>query len=274
MVTKKSDKNKPNDTRICFYCGKEKKNIGNNFYQNINPYIHDGFGICKVCVKKIINYKDIQSIFFVLHILNRPFITSVWNDIAKNDKDPWSAYIRQISSLPQYKDYTYSNGETFDNNEEQSTIIINTEENDYVDSNGMIYSKEWKGTFNKPDLNYLNEYLTSLKNDFNIVTRNHLDYARKIAKASLAVDKAYEGMLNGVNGSEKRYKDLQAIFDTLSKSAQFSENSRGSTNAGINGITEIVDKVEDKLWIAEKEEFKQDELDHLLQQFSNIEKSL
>jgi len=130
------------------------------------------------------------------------------------------------------------------------------------------------GTYSYADSDYLNDYLSKLQSDFNIITTNHMDYARKIAKASLATDKAYEAMIQGVSGADKRYKDLQSIFDTLSKSAQFSENTRGANDAGISGISQVVDKIESKQWIYDTEEFPEDELDHLLKQFANIRKSL
>ena len=37
---------------------------------------------------------------------------------------------------------------------------------------------------------------------FKIVTENHRDYAKKIAKASLMMDKAYEDMLKGVTAAD------------------------------------------------------------------------
>lgn len=100
-----------NDKKVCLFCHKEKKYTTNNFYQNINPYINDKFRVCKKCIKTVINYNDMESILFTLHILNKPFIKEKWEECMQSQKDTWGEYIRQMSSLPQYKDLVWKDGD-------------------------------------------------------------------------------------------------------------------------------------------------------------------
>jgi hypothetical protein len=137
-----------------------------------------------------------------------------------------------------------------------------------------IYSKEWKGYYTKEDLDDLNQYYNDLNTDFKITTRNHKDYARKIAKASLAMDKAFEDFQNGVIGADKRYKDFKDTFDSLSKSAQFAENTRSQNDVALGCFGKVFEVVENHHWIPEWDSYEKDQIDVILDQFSNIDKSL
>jgi hypothetical protein len=77
-----------------------------------------------------------------------------------------------------------------------------------------------------------------------------MDYAMKIAKASLAMDIAYEEMLDNSAGAEKRYESCKKIFDDLCKSAQFNESSRSANDVvGLGSVGVITKRLEDKGFI-------------------------
>lgn len=242
-------------------CQKCEKELTNTNYYNTNSNIMPKYPVCKKCLQLIINPSDIQSIYAILKDMDIAFIKSLWVRVCdKTPENPFGSYIRQINSLPQYKGSKWS-GSVFDE-----------DNNDPYDLDGQIHSHEWMGNYSQRDFDYLEEYLKSLKQDFKIVTRNHIDYARKIAKASLAMDRAYEAMLNG--GSETKYKAIKEIFDSLSKSAQFAESQRGINDVGLGCFGVIFDKVEKKMYVPEHQPMNKDVYDNLLDQFSNIEKSL
>jgi hypothetical protein len=254
------------EKKICDDC---KKSLPiNNFYNTNSTLSTDGkLNICKKCIEKTIDPNNIETIYKILQLMDIPFLYTYWQTAKMSSpENPWGAYIRMANSkINEFKTYTWKDS-IFENSETRNI-------NNPIDSR-KIYSEEWNGFYTQSDINYLNNYLKGLHEDFKIITTSHKDYAKKICCASLAVNKAYQDMLNGVTGADKRYKDLQATFDTLSKSAQFSENTRSNINAGISSISQIVDKVETKTWIYEPEDFKKDEIDHLLDQFNNIKKSL
>lgn len=138
----------------------------------------------------------------------------------------------------------------------------------------LIYSDEWMGEYTQQDLDRLNEYYELLKSDYKIVTVNHRDYARKIAKASLMMDKAYEDVLKGVPGAEKVYANAKDIFDSLSKSAKFSEDKRSINDVGISSFSKIVSMVENHNWIPEFVPKDKDMYDELLDALRIINQSL
>lgn len=152
--------------------------------------------------------------------------------------------------------------------------ILNQNNQTNQNQQQLIYSDEWMGEYTQQDLDRLNKYYESLNTDYKIVTVNHRDYARKIAKASLMMDKAYEDMLKGVPGAEKMYTNAKDIFDSLSKSAKFSEDKRSINDVGISSFSKIVSMVENHNWIPEYVPKKKDMYDELLDALRIINKSL
>lgn len=128
----------------------------------------------------------------------------------------------------------------------------------------LIWSDEWKGNYTESDIDYLNSYYAGLERDYKIITENHRDYARKIAKASLQMDRTFDDMMNGVEGADKKYDNATKAFDTLSKSAKFSESTRSVNDVGISSFSKITEMVENHNWIPEHKPIEKDEIDKLL----------
>ena len=147
----------------------------------------------------------------------------------------------------------------------------NTEE-DISDEEEKIYDPFWVGSFTELELETLNNYYKDLQTDYKIVTVNHKDYAKKIAKASLAMDRAFEDMLK--TGNDSLYKSARDTFDKLSQSAKFAENQRGLNDVSLGSYGVMADRVENNTWIPEYEPDDKDMYDKLLAQFANISRSL
>lgn len=231
-------------------------------FYNTNSSILPKYPVCKKCLQKIIDKNNMQSIYNILKEMDIPFIQNVW-DIAleKEPNNPFGKLITMTNSLPQYRGMKWCD-----------SVFERQNKDEERNENGTIYSQEWCGTYSEKDLKYLDDYLSSLQKDFKIVTRNHIDYARKIAKASLAMDKAYEDMLKG--GSESKYKTIKEIFDSLSKSAQFAESQRGINDVSLGNFGVVFDKVEKHMWVPPHHPDEPDIYDKIIDQFSNINKSL
>ena len=222
------------------------------------------YNVCKTCINTMCikddgefdldAFKDLLKDYF-----DKPFYQEIFDFALKRAKT-----VNGIIGL-YFKDLNLNKSEETWDKEDKKPIEIKHE---------LVHSSKWYGDYTEEDIAYLDAYYDGLNKDFKIITTNHKDYAKKIAQASLAVNKAYKEALSGEPNAFKRYKDAQAIFDTLSKSAQFSESSRSSDDVGISGISQVVEKIENKQWIYETEEFEEDMLDHLLEQFKNIKKSL
>lgn len=138
----------------------------------------------------------------------------------------------------------------------------------------LIYSEFWMGEYTQKDIDLLDKYYAGLNRDYKIVTENHRDYAKKIAKASLMMDKAYEDMLKGVTGADKMYSSAKDIFDSLSKSAKFSEDKRSINDVGISSFSKITSIVENHNWIPQHVPKEKDMYDEMLEALSVINKSV
>lgn len=220
------------------------------------------FPVCKSCILIATSSNNTSDAAMYLRRMDRPFVKDYWDSMYYKHGDKcFGFYLANIARLRDYKDLGY----------EDSIFESETD----IDDGQYFYNSEWQGNFTLQDLNYLNNYYEELHRDYKITTRNHKDYARKIAKASLAMDKAYEKMVNGKDSNAHReFKELQAIFDTLCKSAQFSESTRSANDVGLGSFGVIFNKVEKKQWIPDFKPVKKDTYDLLLSQFANINKSL
>lgn len=224
------------------------------------------------------------------------------DEIAKYGKKIVGFYFKNINTLRQNKDRSFADSEkdgfthkTYNVNARQKKETIANRYSDVIegkssiqnttstavhvnqaDSNeeDLIYDDKWMGKYTQKDIDYLNKYYAGLERDYKIITENHRDYARKIAKASLQMDKAFDEMINGADGADARYKNAREAFDTLSKSAKFSESTRSVNDVGISSFSKVAAMVEAHNWIPEHKPLKKDTIDEMIDYLSTITKSL
>ncbi|GLI82329.1 hypothetical protein ANABIO32_00150 [Rossellomorea marisflavi] len=272
------------DTQLkkqCIHCLqlKEKKR---NFYKSYSNWHGDGLlPYCKTCLKSYLKDKEnnTTAVKEILRILDKPYKEEMWNKAKEMENDTLGVYLKNIA--------LNDSSETYDSSDHLINNVVNTHgvsvsspektvthQDTYVQED-KVYSKSWLGYYTPTEIEYLEDYYIGLDRDFRIVTKSHKDYAKKIAKASLHMDKCFQEMQDGVNGADKKYKEAKDIFDTLSKSAKFSESQRGITDVGMGSISQIVEMVESETWVYEhKNDLDQDNYDRLIEDFKHIYKSL
>jgi hypothetical protein len=292
MATKTTVKKK-----ICCSCPPDKAEQHiQKFYKSNSPLHQDGLvPMCKECVKNNSTDEmgriDVKKFNNVLRQIDKPFINDVLqsainqfkkgftitddeDEILKHGDRIISLYFKNIQSLPQYSGMSYEDSlnkspqPSSMNSQPSATQVIGNELDE------VIYSKEWKGNYTKRDLIDLDEYYEGLNRDYKIITSNHRDYARKIAKASLQMDKCFEDMMNGVNGADQKYKNARETFDALCKSAKFSESTRSVNDVGISGFSKVSEIVEAHNWIPKHQPEEKDVIDQMLEHLSTITKSI
>lgn len=193
MVAKKVKQKtqQENEMKICICCGKEKKDIPNNFYQNVNPRVSNKVGLCKSCIKDIVDYNDVSSVDFILRILDRPFIKEMWEEALKSNDDTWGAYIRPVSSLPQYKDMRYKDSNLFLLSNGQSITNNTTEEGTLKYSQEQL--REWEKSFGKgysvEDYEYLDKFYSDYTKSYATDTPVQINLYKNIAKVHLQAEK-------------------------------------------------------------------------------------
>jgi hypothetical protein len=277
-------------TKKCLHCGKSKlmSEYGNT------PFLDEGKElVCKVCKKQLLISKNALIDFLSLHqisfnentykaafeyVKNRELKKLKLNNINElpNDFETkcmnaiCNRYLSIINLQGDYKAFPLSEGEV------NSKKIKTKKNSDFSKrkNNKKQYNNKWMGEYTEDELAYLESYLNDLKRDFKIVTRNHFDYAMKIAQASLYMNKCYQDLLNGVSGAEAKYKNARETFDTLSKSAQFAEDKRGANDVSLGCFGKIGERVEQNNYIYEHIPLKKDDIDNLLEDFKHILKSI
>ena len=220
------------------------------------------------------------------------------DEVAKQGNKIVGFFFKNINTLRQNKDKSFADSErdgfshkTYNVNAREKKerianrygdVIENTNSSSITTSTPhttkvkeeLIYSEFWMGEYTQKDIDLLDKYYAGLNRDYKIVTENHRDYAKKIAKASLMMDKAYEDMLKGVTGADKMYSSAKDIFDSLSKSAKFSEDKRSINDVGISSFSKITSIVENHNWIPQHVPKEKDMYDEMLEALSVINKSV
>lgn len=268
----------------CTKCGLIKAANITNYFKTENPLYNEFFPTCKDCVYEEYNsmlnngLNMRQATIKVCELLDRAFINDVFFSTYEKEKDSkkfLGLYLKNSvmqqwkrQGIIRYKDSIF---ETITINENKSFQNEMNLQSDYEEKK---YSKQWVGEYTKADIEYLDKYLRGLHSDFKIITENHKDYAKKIAKASLHMDKCFQDMLQGVAGADKRYKDARETFDTLSKSAQFSEQTRGQNDVSLGCFGVLFERVEQKKWIPQHTPLEKDDYDKMIEYFSTINKSI
>ena len=264
--------------------------------------------ICKDCaLQNSLNEEtgEIDEVKFknILRQLDKPYyldnVISAQNQFAKehgyipedevkyHGADILKIYYKNINSLRQLSSKSYADSEKDGFVQKNSTVMTTaTVKNNKPVTNissttiskkveeELIYSEFWMGDYSQRDIDLLDKYYAGLNRDYKIVTENHRDYAKKIAKASLMMDKAYEDMLKGVSGADKMYSSAKDIFDSLSKSAKFSEDKRSINDVGISSFSKITSIVENHNWIPQHVPKEKDMYDEMLEALSVINKSV
>lgn len=248
-------------TYLCSVCQKKKSE---NMFYAAGRFKTGYYHTCKSCLQMKSKHNNLEYVLSVLREMDKVMIKALWNKVYFKFGDTcFGHYLSMIGTNSKYKDLGF----------EDSILEEVSAESDLLEES--VFNEKWRGTFSLPDLRYLETYYEELHRDYKITTTNHKDYAKKIAKASLAMDKAYERMLNDRDEkAAKEFKELKSIFDDLCKSAQFSESTRSANDVGLGSFGVIFNMIENKEWIPEHKPLKKDLYDKLLEQFSNINKSL
>lgn len=306
--------NQQKGTKKCNYCHIEKKLTDFYISKSPLFSVDERVPVCKECVINeslnedgAINELKLNAL---LKKIDRPYYkdsleTAVKsfkkehsyikdNDVPRFGKEILQKYFTQIAKRQdRAKSYEDSEREGFIHQESNTTVsakekiakkyadinmqnalCLDSETDQESVADEIIYDDKWMGKYSRKDIDYLNSYYAGLERDYKIITENHRDYARKIAKASLQMDKAFDEMINGVEGADARYKNAREAFDTLSKSAKFSESTRSVNDVGISSFSKVAAMVEAHNWIPEHKPLKKDTIDEMIDYLSTITKSL
>lgn len=97
-------KNKEKDKLTCVRCDELKEKSAN--YYNTSNRIYENTGklpICKKCIKSMIDYDDIETVYSFLQQFDVMFNIEVWEAAEKSKMDTFGRYMSMMNSLDQYE---------------------------------------------------------------------------------------------------------------------------------------------------------------------------
>lgn len=283
---------KPPTTKLCFHCH-QVRNLS-EFYSNRDWIEQAGKDVwCKKCISQIRTKDDMRKYFYEN---NREWDEKIWENAKKkaelqankntvyqkSSEDRQIVILegltcQQVPSVMQIK-YKYVdnskdiNSNTYEEAKEDGKIIDLPASKD---PNIKTYSKEFNGNFKPAELEYLEEYYRGLENDFELSDTSLRDNAKKLAKASLLVDKTQDAYMAG-KCSLQDVKDAIAQYDLLMKTGNFAACKRKpGEKTGMGSWAEISFYCETNGHpMTRKVEWPKDDVDKTIEEFNYLVESL
>ncbi|WP_333980551.1 hypothetical protein [Bacillus pumilus] len=226
----------------CMDCFKEKDKV-NGFYNTKNKlYEKVGkFPICKICLKKSIDYSNVDTIFNILQQMDVKYDPMYWEQAIQRKSDTFSAYITMANSLKQFngtgwKDSIFN--DTPDGSSEKDTIDRKSSSED------LDKLKETYG-YGYPDDDYFlfEKKFLQLKPSFQLITTMHEECLREYC-----VNKVYETLAKA-KGDFKQAKDWAAMAKDTAEAGKLkpSQMSKADLSQGLDGFGQLARMVEEKV---------------------------
>lgn len=245
---------------------------------------------CKTCVNEFVtdekslkDYCEYNCRAFVprlydnsIEIANKAVLSNVKYKESKDEKEKEKIFFAELrkyyfTHMGMRHNYVFTNYvvEYDENkNDDDSETSSSDNKDEQLNYGKKEYSVNWCGYYTKGELKYLDNYFSGLQQDFKLENSAYIDYAKKVCKASLAMDKAFADMLGGQAGAERRYKDAKDIFDQLSQSAKFAEKTRSENDSvGISSLGELTKRLELTGFLQTKITFEKDDIDKIQEDY-------
>ena len=229
--------------------GECKKSLPlNKFYKSNNKMFKNGKApICTTCVKKSINYNDINTVYKILRQLDIPFVSEQWEN-SKRYKDVFGNYMRMINSLPQYHGLNWENSifEKVDNIQEDLNVKdepIKSKNQDFVVTDEII--ERWNEGYTKEEYRQFEKKYNKLIRNYGEKTALHteglLSYIRFRVKEEMAT----------ARGDVKESKDWAALASKAATDAKInvSQLSKSDISGGVDVLAQLFEAVETEVGI-------------------------
>jgi len=282
VVESKAKKPTPKKKKLCLKCGRLKDL--SDYYANRDWEEQLGKDCwCKECVNRCVTKDEIKEYFWENHRLWDERIWQIARQRAEQIASTNLTYQRAsedrrvnilerltaqgvpaaMGTMYQYFDPT-KDGKTLSYREAKEQGHIE----DIEDEDVKTYSKMFNGKFKKHELEYLEDYYYGLESEFDLNDTNLRDIARKLAKASLNVDKAMDDYAAG-RCDFSVVKEATAQFDLLSKTGNFAACKRkAGDSVGMGSWAELTLMLETTGHpCTRKIEWEKDDVDRTLAEF-------
>jgi hypothetical protein len=227
------------DKLICVQCDKEKDKMS-GFYNSSNDLFKKTgkVPICKQCIKEMIDYDDMDSIYKLLRQIDVKFDYTYWDKAKESKSDTFGRYIAMANSLPQFENTSWDNSvfEAQEDEEDKDEPYVRTKKfkvtDEIVDKWGMGYSVQ--------EYEFFERKYRTLKNNYQEKTAMHtealLTYVRYRVKEEVATAK----------GDVKSAKEWGSLAQKAAQDAKInpSQLSKSDLSDGLDTFGQLVRTVE------------------------------
>ena len=235
-------KGKPKTVKkICDNC--EREIASTNFYNTNSVLAVDGkLNICKTCVKSMIDYNRMETVYKILQLLDIPFLYSYWRSAKENNpEDPWSVYIRIANSKlndfkrTSWKDSIFEPNSFNPVKNNMDNIIENY--TDFEITSEIV--NRW-GKYSNEEYFKLEQFYWDMKDKNKIETPQEETYLKKLALISMKMDVELEA------GHYDESKKLGDLFSKYMGDSQFRaiDKTDADKTGGLRGFGQIYAEVE------------------------------
>lgn len=222
----------------CMKCKKEKAKENN--YYNSNSKMFDGkTPICKACIKSMIDYDDMDTVYDTLQQLDIGFHYEYWNIAEGSKYDTLGKYITMSNSLSQLKGFTWKDS-VFEN----TKISQTKEEVDKISTDSFTVTEKIIEKFGE---GYTPEEYRQFEKKYNKLINNYgektalhteglLSYIRFRVKEEMAT----------ASGNVKEAKEWGAMASKAAQDAKInvSQLSKSDISGGVDVLSQLFEAVE------------------------------
>jgi len=208
----------------CNACEKDKP-MG-SFYQSTS-IMFDGFTpICKMCIKDMVDYDDINTIYNILQSIDIPFVKDTWESTENKSEekkkegknyDVLGNYIRQLNSLPQWKCAGWKNS-VFEKEDMEIENKDNEKEELTLDKKRKM-KEAWGDDWSLEELILLDKTFNELSADKNMKFNSSKQYMKL---ATMNYVRSYVAMQKGNASDADKYTKL---FNETMKMGEFNPSA-------------------------------------------------
>lgn len=256
MPRLKKNNNTPIKSQTKKSCDNCKREIASNNFYNTNSVLSvDGkLNICKICVKSMIDYNNIETIYKILQLLDIPFVYSYWRSAKeKCPEDPWSVYIRIANSkLNEFKKGTWKDSKFEPESINQVKINIENMIDHYSSFEPTPEIIDRWGNYSNGEYFKLEQFYWDMKDKNKIETPQEETYLKKLALISMKMDIELEA------GRYDEAKKLGDLFSKYMADSQFRaiDKTDADKTGGLRGFGQIYAEVEKDDFIPPWEHYK------------------
>ena len=225
---------------------KKEKDKKSGFYNTSNKLYEDTgkLPFCKKCLRSMVDYDDMESIYSILRQFDIMFDISYWNKAVESNLDTFARYMTMANSLHQFEGCTWKDS-VFEINKVNTTVEkVEVAPQPNVPNEDIEYLKEMYG-YGYPDNEYylFEKKFQQLKPSFQLVTTMHEEYLREYC-----INKVKETLAKA-RGDFKEAKDWAAMAKDSAEAGKLkpSQMSKADLSQGLDGFGQLARMVEERV---------------------------